>query len=164
RSRSHGGAQAGRRADRARSGQDGVLQQREPRVPDPAHAHAGAARRRAARAGSAGRRARAIADGAAQRRAAPQLVNTLLDFSRIEAGRAQAVYEPVDIAALTADLGGAFRSAVERAGLDFVVECASIAEPVWLDRQMWEKIVLNLLSNALTFTFEGRIVVRLRDA
>ncbi len=93
-----------------------------------------------------------------------KLVNTLLDFSRIEAGRAQAVYEPVDIAALTADLGGAFRSAVERAGLDFVVECASLAEPVWLDRQMWEKIVLNLLSNALKFTFEGRIVVRLRDA
>src|SRR2546430_1149636 len=81
-----------------------------------------------------------------------------------EAARARAVYEPVDIAALTADLGGAFRSAVERAGLDFVVECASIAEPVWLDRQMWEKIVLNLLSNALKFTFEGRIVVRLRDA
>src|SRR5205809_704099 len=93
-----------------------------------------------------------------------KLVNTLLDFSRIEAGRAHAVYEPVDIAALTADLGGAFRSAVERAGLDFVVECAPLAEPVWLDRQMWEKIVLNLLSNALKFTFEGRIVVRLRDA
>ena len=46
-----------------------------------------------------------------------QLVNTLLDFSRIEAGRAQANFEPTDLAALTADLASGFRSAIERAGL-----------------------------------------------
>ena len=51
-----------------------------------------------------------------------KLVNTLLDFSRIEAGRVQASYEPVDLAALTADLASSFRSAMERAGLEFRVE------------------------------------------
>ena len=44
-----------------------------------------------------------------------KLVNTLLDFSRIEADRVQASYEPVDLAKLTEELASVFRSAVERA-------------------------------------------------
>ncbi len=88
-----------------------------------------------------------------------KLVNTLLDFSRIEAGRIQAVYEPTDLATLTADLAGVFRSAIERAGLRLQVDCPPPPEPVYVDREMWEKIVLNLLSNAFKFTFEGEISV-----
>ncbi|HLH88183.1 MAG TPA: ATP-binding protein [Xanthobacteraceae bacterium] len=90
-----------------------------------------------------------------------RLVNTLLDFSRIEAGRVQASYTPVDLAALTAGLAGEFRAAIEKAGLRFVVECRPLDEPAWVDRDMWEKIVLNLLSNAFKFTLEGAIAVRL---
>ncbi|MBD2073537.1 response regulator [Phormidium sp. FACHB-592] len=90
-----------------------------------------------------------------------KLVNTLLDFSRIEAGRTQAVYEPVDLASLTADLASVFRAAIEKAGLQLVVDCPPLAEPVYVDRQMWEKIVLNLLSNAFKFTFTGQISVSL---
>jgi PAS domain S-box-containing protein len=93
-----------------------------------------------------------------------KLVNTLLDFSRIEAGRVQAHHRPTDLAALTRDLASAFRSAVERGGLAFEVDCPPLPRPVQVDREMWEKIVLNLLSNALKFTFEGKIAVRLRDA
>jgi signal transduction histidine kinase/CheY-like chemotaxis protein len=91
-----------------------------------------------------------------------KLVNSLLDFSRIEAGRVQASFEPVDVAALTEDLASNFRSAIEAAGLAFEVDCEPLDEPVYLDREMWEKIVLNLLSNAFKFTFAGRIAVRLR--
>jgi signal transduction histidine kinase len=90
-----------------------------------------------------------------------KLVNTLLDFSRIEAGRMRAAFEPTDLCALTADLAANFRSAMERAGLRFEIHCAPLAEPVCVDREMWEKIVLNLLSNALKFTFEGRVRVAL---
>jgi signal transduction histidine kinase/CheY-like chemotaxis protein len=93
-----------------------------------------------------------------------KLVNAMLDFSRIEAGRAKAVYEPTDLAALTGELAAMFRAAIERAGLDFVVDCAPLPEPVYVDREMWEKIVLNLLSNAFKFTFHGRIRVILRPA
>ncbi len=89
-----------------------------------------------------------------------KLVNTLLDFSRIEAGRMTARYEPVDLAAVTGELASVFRSAVERAGLVYSVDCPSLDEPVYLDRDMWEKVVLNLLSNALKFTFDGSITVR----
>jgi signal transduction histidine kinase len=93
-----------------------------------------------------------------------KLVNNLLDFSRIEAGRIDAVYEPTDLSALTADLASNFRSAVDRAGMELVVDCPPLAEPVHVDRDMWEKIVLNLLSNAFKFTLEGRIAVELRSA
>ena len=89
-----------------------------------------------------------------------KLVNALLDFSRMEAGRAQASFEATDLAALTCDLASTFRSAVERAGLRFRLECSS-DEPIYVDRTMWEKVVFNLLSNALKFTFEGEIAIRL---
>jgi signal transduction histidine kinase/FixJ family two-component response regulator len=91
-----------------------------------------------------------------------RLVNTLLDFSRIEAGRVQASYEPVDLAALTSGLAGEFRAAMEKAGLQFVVDCPPLGSPVWVDGDMWEKIVLNLISNAFKFTLKGAVTVRLR--
>jgi PAS domain S-box-containing protein len=93
-----------------------------------------------------------------------KLVNTLLDFSRIEAGRIDANYEPTDLATLTTDLSAVFRSAIEKAGLTFEVRCDPIREPAFVDRDMWEKIVLNLLSNAFKFTIEGRIDVRLHSS
>jgi signal transduction histidine kinase len=91
-----------------------------------------------------------------------RLVNTLLDFSRIEAGRMQASVEPADLAQVTAELASVFRSAVDRAGLVFAVDCPPLPEPVYLDQGMWEKVVLNLLSNALKFTFDGSIRVAAR--
>ena len=90
-----------------------------------------------------------------------KLVNSLLDFARIEAGRVQASYEPVDLAALTAELASNFRSVCQQAGLTLTVDCPPLPEPVHVDRDMWEKIVLNLLSNAFKFTLEGGIAVRL---
>jgi len=88
-----------------------------------------------------------------------KLVNGLLDFVRIEVGRMRANYEPTDLSLLTAQLASVFRSAVERAGLNLVIECSPLPEPVYVDREMWEKVVLNLLSNALKSTFEGEIQV-----
>ena len=93
-----------------------------------------------------------------------RLVNTLLDFARIEAGRAQASYQPTDLCVLTAELASNFRSACERVGISLVVDCPQLPEPIYVDREMWEKIVLNLLSNAFKFTFEGEIAIRIRDA
>src|SRR6185436_12196516 len=92
-----------------------------------------------------------------------KLVNMLLEFSRLEAGRADATYVPTDLAEFTADLASTFRSAFMRAGLEFVVECPPLSHPVFVDREMWEKIVLNLLSNALKFTFEGSVHLALAE-
>ena len=89
-----------------------------------------------------------------------KLVNALLDFSRIEAGRIRADYRSTDLGELTRELASAFRSAMERAGLAFDVEIEA-GLLVDVDREMWEKIVLNLLSNALKFTFDGGVRVQL---
>ena len=89
-----------------------------------------------------------------------KLVNTLLDFSRIQAGRMRAQFAPVDLCAVTTELASVFRSAINRAGLTFIVDCPPMDEPVYLDYEMWEKVVLNLLSNALKFTFDGSITIR----
>ena len=93
-----------------------------------------------------------------------KLVNGLLDFVRIEVGKLRATFEATDLSMFTAQLASVFRSAVERAGLQLVVDCPPLPEPVYVDREMWEKIVLNLISNALKSTFEGEIRITVRPA
>jgi len=88
-----------------------------------------------------------------------KLVNALLDFSRVEAGRIQAVYQPSDLAALTHDLASSFRSACQKADLTLTIRAPPLPEPVFVDHEMWEKIVLNLVSNAFKFTLEGGITI-----
>jgi PAS domain S-box-containing protein len=91
-----------------------------------------------------------------------KLVNTLLDFSRIEAGRVTASYETTNLAEFTAELASNFRSAFDKAGLRLVIDADLLPQPVYVDRDMWEKIVLNLISNAFKFTFEGQITVTVK--
>ncbi|MGW3819948.1 SpoIIE family protein phosphatase [Streptomyces sp. NPDC005046] len=91
-------------------------------------------------------------------------VNTLLDVARTEAGQMRPALEPLDLAGATAELAGVFRSAFEAAGLTLEVDCRPLPKPVSLDREMWEKIILNLLSNALKFTFTGGARVQVTAA
>ncbi len=88
-----------------------------------------------------------------------RLVNSLLDFSRIEAGRVLATYQPTDLASFSADIASSFRSAVEKAGMTLTLHCKPLPDPVFIDRDMWEKVLLNLLSNAFKFTWEGGITL-----
>lgn len=92
-----------------------------------------------------------------------KLVNALLDFSRLQAGRAQARFAPLDLAQCTAELAGMFGSAVSRSSLRLQVDCPPLSQPAWVDRDLWEKIVLNLISNAFKFTHEGQIAVRVQE-
>lgn len=92
-----------------------------------------------------------------------KLVNNLLDYSRVEAGRIQAAYQALDLAELTTDLASSFRSIIEKAGMQLLVSCDQLTGDFYADRQMWEKIVLNLLSNAFKYTLEGTILVDLKQ-
>ncbi len=91
-----------------------------------------------------------------------KLVNSLLDFARLQAGQTRAAYAPLDLAATTAELASMFERAAESAGLELIVDAPRQAERVFVDPEMWEKIVFNLLSNALKFTFAGQIVLSVR--
>ncbi|MEJ7766651.1 MAG: ATP-binding protein [Chitinophagaceae bacterium] len=88
-----------------------------------------------------------------------RLVNNLLEFSRIESGKVQAQYQLTDLAKYTAELSSNFRPVVENAGLKFEVKTDTIIQPVYIDKEMWEKIVLNLLSNAFKYTLKGSITL-----
>jgi len=92
-----------------------------------------------------------------------KLVNTLLDFSRIESSKVNTVFQPTDLAELTKNLASNFRTLIEHAGLEFSVQCADLEEPVYINRQMYEKIIFNLISNAFKFTLRGKIEVVLRE-
>lgn len=90
-----------------------------------------------------------------------KLVNTLLDFSRIEARRTTVHYSPIKLCLFTKELSSSFRSIIESAGLSYHVNCADLEEEVYVDPEMWEKIVLNLLSNAFKYTLKGSISIEL---
>jgi signal transduction histidine kinase len=92
-----------------------------------------------------------------------KLVNALLDFSRLEAGRLHARFAPLDVARFTRELAGMFQSAADKLGVRLAIDCPVLLQPAWVDRDMWEKIVPNLVSNALKFTHEGQIAVRVRE-
>ncbi len=92
-----------------------------------------------------------------------RLVNALLDFSRIEAGRMGARYRPTDLCRLTRELASGFESAMRRAGLDFALNLNPLPQPIYVDTGMWEKVVLNLLSNAFKFTLSGGVQVNLSE-
>jgi len=93
-----------------------------------------------------------------------KLVNTLLEFSRIEAGRVEGRYSKVNIAALTQDLASTFRSAIERAGMQLIFNATPIKVEVYVDVDMWEKIVLNLVSNAFKYSRQGEINIQVTQA
>jgi signal transduction histidine kinase/DNA-binding response OmpR family regulator len=95
-----------------------------------------------------------------------RLVDTLLDFARIEGSRLTPELTAVDAGDLTRGLAESFAPAVVRAGLEMVINCPDLVRPLMIDPQMWEKITLNLLSNAVKFTLSGtvRISVSLRPA
>ena len=89
-----------------------------------------------------------------------KLVDALLDFSRLEDG-GRASFEPVDLSAATAELASAFHTLMEHVGVRLSVDCPELPQPVWVDRELWDKIVLNLLSNAFKYTWEGEVRVAL---
>jgi signal transduction histidine kinase len=91
-----------------------------------------------------------------------KLVNGLLDFSRIEAGSLRATFGPVDVAELTSELVGTFSDACRHAGLDLTMQAETLQGKVYLDPDLWERVVLNVLSNAFKVPMTGGITVDLR--
>ncbi|HEY9497341.1 MAG TPA: ATP-binding protein [Intrasporangium sp.] len=90
-----------------------------------------------------------------------RMVDAMLDFGRMAASKVQPHVVPLDVTAQTRTMAESFARAFRRAGLEFVTEYDNAARPAYLDRDMYERIVLNLLANALKYTPSGTVTVRL---
>ncbi|KAL7425265.1 hypothetical protein Q5752_000953 [Cryptotrichosporon argae] len=101
--------------------------------------------------------------GLAQRNASRvlRLVNALLDFSRLEAGRLEGRFVATDLGRFVGELAELFRPAIERRHITFNVDIQPREGVVFIDPTLLETVVTNLLSNALKYTEEGEISVRL---
>lgn len=105
-----------------------------------------------------------LADGVKVARRSAQrmlrLVDALLDFSRIEAGESIGDVRLLDAGRLTADVVAMFESAARRAGLRLTSDCPPRRTWAHVDPEAWERIVSNLVSNAVRFTSHGEVTVR----
>ncbi|KAG0246978.1 hypothetical protein BGX31_000008 [Mortierella sp. GBA43] len=91
-----------------------------------------------------------------------KLVNTLLQFSRIEAGKGHAIFEETDLTKATREISANFESVARGFNLDYIVNCESLDDipgGMWVDRAMWGGILLNLIGNAFKHTWEGSVTV-----
>jgi adenylate cyclase len=86
-----------------------------------------------------------------------QLINEVLDLSKIEAGKLEMNYETVDIGALVHDLVGEVEPLAAKNANRFVVECPPDIGTIQSDPTRLRQIILNLLSNACKFTEHGRV-------
>ncbi|ORY42987.1 hypothetical protein BCR33DRAFT_785873 [Rhizoclosmatium globosum] len=94
-----------------------------------------------------------------------RLVNSLLDLGQLNAGCLKPQFRKVDIAKKTREFLAMFESVIEKAGLECIIDCNHIDADCYVDEEMWQKIVFNLLGNALKFTLNGfiRAVLRMSE-
>src|SRR5947207_2548894 len=90
------------------------------------------------------------------------IINDILDISRIEAGKMPLHLEEVEIAALVGELLAEVEPLIQKARLQVLTDLQPGLQPAWSDRQKVKQIVLNLLTNAIKFTPQGQVRVRVR--
>ncbi|HEY9907504.1 MAG TPA: GAF domain-containing protein, partial [Thermosynechococcaceae cyanobacterium] len=93
-----------------------------------------------------------------------RLVNQLLDLQRLDAGRMQPSFRPCDLSEFVSQTVDSFRPYCDKKGINLVTHLAACA-PVYLDLERFDKVLYNLLSNAMKFTPSGgSITVTLQPA
>ncbi len=87
------------------------------------------------------------------------LINDILEMSRIESGKVELQFEPVDLCGVFDGIRDLFSEQMKQKHMDFEVYSSSVHHPyVWCDRKNLNRVLLNILSNAYKFTPEGGTV------
>jgi signal transduction histidine kinase/CheY-like chemotaxis protein len=90
------------------------------------------------------------------------LINDILDLSKIEAGKMDLFLESIDVAGLLTDVRATVQPLMAKNGNMFEVHCGPDLGTARLDQTKVRQILLNLLSNAAKFTKQGRIMLTAR--
>ncbi|KAK6907214.1 hypothetical protein I203_101204 [Kwoniella mangroviensis CBS 8507] len=91
-----------------------------------------------------------------------RLINALMDFSRLEAGRMEGRFLPTDLGEFTTGLAGLFRPAVERLGIQYTIDVEPRDQLTYVDPTLFETVLSNIIGNALKYTEKGSITVQIR--
>jgi signal transduction histidine kinase/CheY-like chemotaxis protein len=90
-----------------------------------------------------------------------QLINDILDLSKVEAGRMDIHVERFGLNVLLEDVQATFQPLTAEKGLEFAVEADAEAPPeLFTDRQRLRQVLGNLLANAVKFTEAGHVILR----
>ena len=89
-------------------------------------------------------------------------METLIDLIRVQTDRLEPVFEPLDLSASTEELVRAFASELARPNIRFSCECPPLGEEVYVDRRLWERLILSLLVSAVHRTDAGEIGISIR--
>ena len=85
-----------------------------------------------------------------------QLINNILDFSRIEAGRKEYRFRPTDVGAVVREVVEAYRFPIEQQGFELEVNVAEDLPEIVVDPEALSQALLNLANNAIKYSGEGR--------
>jgi protein-histidine pros-kinase len=91
------------------------------------------------------------------------LINDLLDLAKIESGKVEIVFEPVNCQSVIEDVASTLRPLAENKGLAFEVSTPDHEVTCLTDRRALSQIVINLANNAIKFTEKGRVRVQLNQ-
>ncbi|MGH7475714.1 MAG: ATP-binding protein [Longimicrobiales bacterium] len=89
-----------------------------------------------------------------------ELINDILDLSKIEAGKMPVHVEPIAVNELVEELSEQVRPLLQQRALSYRSELDPTVPTIRSDRTKLKQILLNLLSNAIKFTAEGSVVLR----
>lgn len=89
-----------------------------------------------------------------------QLINDVLDISKIESGKIELRPKEVDLKALIDSIMVTFEPLIAKKGLSFTLNIEPQAEKLYVDEDKAKQILINLISNAVKFTHQGGITLR----
>ena len=89
------------------------------------------------------------------------LLDQLVDFSRLESGSVEVRWQPVEVGPFLQALAATYEPAARAAGLQWRLELDRLPRFAWTDPQLLERLVGNLLQNAVKFTLHGHVGLRI---
>ena len=90
------------------------------------------------------------------------LINDILDLSKVEAGRMELLPETIDLVQLVEAVVGQLKPLADRRSVRLVINASAPPPPIWTDQKRLRQVLTNLISNGIKFTPEGLVTVELR--